>query len=104
MDGGTSGLKLEVCLSVMTPDVTGTDWVDRVYCQSWWAYEADLHSCDLILGYPFLKGFGLAIDSGANALTYSSVFLKERHAGFTDDVGVICSELLSNNSYQACVK
>ena len=105
MAGGTYGLKLEVSLSVMIPDESGTDLVDRVQCQPLWAYEAELHSCDLIIGYPFLKGFGLAIDPGANSLIYSSVVRKARHHSTIEGEMEHESDFPSQSGvYHACVK
>ena len=68
MSGGTTGCKLELNFSVAVLD---TEVHNRVVCESVWAYEADLHSCDLIIGYPYLSGFGLAVDPGAGVLILS---------------------------------
>ena len=74
MTGGTTGVKLEISLPVAVP---GQELVNRVECEALWAYEADLHSTEMIIGYPFLKGFGLAVDPGANSLVFSSAALKK---------------------------
>ena len=68
MSGGTSGCKLELSFAVAIP---GTEDCERVHCESVWAYEAELHSCDLIIGYPFLSGFGLGVDARANTLIFT---------------------------------
>ena len=75
MTGGTTGVKLELSFSVSAPSghvIPGGDLNSRiVVCEPVWAYEAELHKTDLILGYPFLQGFGLAVDPVAGALTLS---------------------------------
>ena len=78
MPGGTTGVKVEISFAVAVPQehgVPGGDKFDKqvVVCEPIWAYEADLHKTDLILGYPFLKGFGLAVDPVAEALIFSPV-------------------------------
>jgi len=37
-----------------------------------YAYEADLHGTDVIIGYPFLKGFGLQVDVAHDCLKMSA--------------------------------
>ena len=37
-------------------------------CDPYWGYEAAVHSCDLILGYPFLKIFRLVVDCPTDSL------------------------------------
>ena len=36
------------------------------------AYEADLHGTDIIIGYPFLKAFGLQVDTACDCLKMSA--------------------------------
>ena len=68
MPGGTTGLKLELTLPISGFPEQG---IGRIGCEPVWAYEADLHSTDLIIGYPFLAGFGLAVDPGTSSLFIS---------------------------------
>ena len=63
MTGGTSGCKLEIWMTV-----SGSEGPEVVACNPLWAYEADLKSCDLIIGYPFLSGFGLGVDPCTNSV------------------------------------
>jgi predicted aspartyl protease len=70
LTGGTTGLKLQLKFSVRD---TETGMAKNVSCEPIWAYEADLHATDLILGYPFLQGFGLIVDTVENCLSLKPV-------------------------------
>lgn len=81
MSGGTTGMRLELSFSVA---VHGADTVSRVVCEPIWAYEADLFSTDLIIGYPYLSGFGLAVDPRAATLVFSTLTPKICHKQSVD--------------------
>ena len=65
--------------------------LNRVLYEAVWAYEAELQSCDLIIRYPYLSGFGLAVDLGAGVLILSPLrqkacrSLKELAPGESDE-------------------
>ena len=54
MNGGLPGCVMRITLPVEGLDGTPERRFD---CELYWGYEAAVHSCDLILGYPFLKIF-----------------------------------------------
>ena len=58
MAGGTTGVSMEIVLPVLNSD-TQSSRMENVTCASVWAYEAELHNTDVIIGYPYLAGFGL---------------------------------------------
>ena len=58
LHGGEQGLRLQVCLPVRD----STDCQHAGVCSPLWGYQANLHSTDVILGYSFLRGFGLLVD------------------------------------------
>ena len=67
MNGGSEGLKLQVNLPVY--DYTATE--TRSYtasCEPLWAYVAELGYTYLIIGHPFLEGFGLSVDPASGSL------------------------------------
>ena len=48
------------------------------------AYEADLHGTDIIIGYPFLKAFGLQVDTACDWLNMSASIESPKLAGPLD--------------------
>ena len=48
------------------------------------AYEADLHGTDIIIGYPFLKAFGLQVDTACDCLKMSASTKSPKLAGPLD--------------------
>ena len=72
MTGGSAGMKLQLTFPIRVQES-----IELVKCDELWAYEAELHSTDLILGYPFLTGFGLLVDSVNCCLSLSSCVLKQ---------------------------
>ena len=66
MMGGLAGLKLQLTFPILVDESTET-----VICDEMWPYEAELHSTELILGYPLLTGFGLGVDSVHSCLRLS---------------------------------
>ena len=80
LQGGKQGLKLQVCLPVRDSS-DYQQWGSR---SSLWGYQADLHSTDVILGYPFLRGFGLLVDPVTGCLRCTgTVFLSSQHSTST---------------------
>ena len=75
MPGGTTGLSVEIVLPVLNSEIVPPRF-EGVSCAPVWAYEAELHNTDVIIGYPYLAGFGLGVDPGANALTMSAIHRK----------------------------
>ena len=63
-------MKLQLSFLVKCPD-SGIQ--KSVTCEPVWAYEAELHASDLILGYPFLQGFGMLVDPVDNCLSLRPV-------------------------------
>jgi hypothetical protein len=63
LEGGARGAILTISLPCMTGGVATT-----LVCKRCWCYEAGLPSTDMILGYPFLKALGLAVDTSADVL------------------------------------
>ena len=58
MDGGRKGC---MC-SLVIPTFTHEGVHKMVECAPYWGYEASITDCDIILGYPFLKGFRFIIN------------------------------------------
>ena len=69
MLGGDTGLRMQLGFSIHD---SATGAVSRVLCDPLWCYVAQLHSTDLIVGYPFLDGFGLTVDAAAGCLSITS--------------------------------
>ena len=71
MKGGSAGLRLSLSMVVeQSHDHARSEEVSThvlAVCDPLWAYEAEIHSMDLIIGYPFLQGYGLAVDAAANS-------------------------------------
>ena len=76
MTGGNAGMKLQLTFPIKVKETT-----ELVCCDELWAYEADLHSTDLILGYPFLNGFGLLIDTVKYCLVLSDDHALKQNMG-----------------------
>jgi hypothetical protein len=70
MSGGSRGCVLRVTLPVAGLDGTPET---EFHCEAHWGYEAAVHSCDLILGYPFLKIFRLVVDCPTDSLKSLSI-------------------------------
>ena len=90
LPGGSQGLKLQLNLSVQDDLRVSDDHelnhgtgYTTVACVPIWAYSAKLHQTDLIIGYPFLDGFGLAVDptAGCRRFTSDSEVLRRLEAG-----------------------
>jgi len=64
MPGGDTGLRMQLGFAVHNGD---PDTVSRVLCDPLWCYVAEIHNNDLLIGYPFLDGFGLTVDPAAGA-------------------------------------
>ena len=67
MEGGATGLRVQVSLSVLSCQEQVL-----VQCDPMWAYVADLHVIDVIISYPFLEGFGLTVDAAGSCLGFSA--------------------------------
>jgi len=70
LPGGEFGLYLELSFLVTIPGPNGQD-LEMVHCEPMWTYEAELHETEMIIGYPFLAGFGLTVDPVARNLSLS---------------------------------
>ena len=71
MEGGTRGLFMEMRLPAISK---GRLVVARTV--PLFAYEADIHGVDVIIGYPFLKVFNLVVDTINDNLVLGSSFPK----------------------------
>lgn len=67
MTGGRRGL----FLSLQLPVCNGADQYQFVRTMPLFAYEADLHGTDVLIGYSFMKAFNLAVDCGADRLCWA---------------------------------
>ena len=63
MEGGTHGAFLQLRLPVHTDQGLVLAKTARLF-----AYEANIRGMDVIVGYPFLKSFGLSVDTSNDSL------------------------------------
>ena len=74
MKGGQSGLFVTLKL----PICTSNDKFEVVRTQPLFAYVAELHDVDVIIGYPFLKAFNIMVDCTQDRLRLGPPVPKER--------------------------
>ena len=65
MSGGNKGCIMWITIPVTNLDGTTTS---DFHCEPFWGYEAAVESCDLVMGYPFLKKFRLVVDCPSDSL------------------------------------
>ena len=83
--GGTHGLKVQLKLPVVQRHAESLQErpVICVLTDAVWAYEAGIQGTDLIIGYPFQKGFGISVNPHQDFLWTEFPVLESESTGKT---------------------